>query len=101
MVGFGTFYATLTYAKIYAPGWLVAATFQLNIVAGSLLVPLINKENKRIPIQSIIISIIILIGVFTMQIEHANAVPFIGVVLTIIPLLVSYLSYLFCNREMS
>src|SRR5699024_4005263 len=37
-VGFGFFYAPLTFATIYAPGWLVAATFQLNIVAGSLLV---------------------------------------------------------------
>lgn len=99
-VGFGLFYAPLAFGTVYAPGWLVAATFQLNIVAGSLLVPLINKENKRIPIQSVIISVIILIGVFTMQIEHATAVPIIGVVLTVIPLLVSSISYPLGNRKM-
>src|SRR5699024_7607217 len=38
-VGFGLFYAPLTFATVYGPGWLVAATFQLTIIAGSLLVP--------------------------------------------------------------
>jgi len=78
-VGFGFFYAPLTFATIYAPGWLVAATFQLNIVAGSLLVPLINKQNRKIPIQSVFISLIIIFGVFLMQIEHAENVAMKGV----------------------
>lgn len=99
-VGFGFFYAPLTFATIYAPGWLVAATFQLNIVAGSLLVPFINKKNRSIPIQSVIISIIIIIGVFLMQIEHADNVPIEGVILTIIPLLISSISYPLGNRKM-
>ncbi len=99
-VGFGLFYAPLAFGTVYAPGWLVAATFQLNIVAGSLLVPFINKENKRIPFQSIIISVIILIGVFTMQLEHATVVPVIGVVLTVIPLIVSSIAYPLGNRKM-
>src|SRR5699024_12792478 len=55
-IGFCFFYAPLTFATIHAPGWLVAATFQLNIVAGSLLVPFINKSNRSIPIQSVFIS---------------------------------------------
>src|SRR5690625_4225590 len=52
-VGFGLFYAPLTYATIYAPGWLVASTFQLNIVAGSLLVPLkIGRASFRERVKS-------------------------------------------------
>lgn len=77
-VGFGLFYAPLTFATIYAPGWLVAATFQLNIVAGSLLVPFINKKNKSIPVQSVMISMMIILGIVLMQIEHADAVPIKG-----------------------
>ena len=46
-IGFCFFYAPLTFATIHAPGWLVAATFQLNIVAGSLLVPFINKSKSE------------------------------------------------------
>lgn len=99
-VGFGLFYAPLTYATIYAPGWLVASTFQLNIVAGSLLVPLINKTNRSIPIQSVIISLIIVTGVAMTQIEHADAVPLKGLVLTIIPLIVSSIAYPLGNRKM-
>jgi len=99
-VGFGTFYATLTYATVHAPGWLVAATFQLNIVAGSLLVPLINKKNRKIPIQSVLISSVIILGVVIMQIEHANQVPLKGVLLTIFPLLIAAVSYPLGNRKM-
>ncbi|MGM8365769.1 DMT family transporter [Virgibacillus sp. W0181] len=99
-VGFGLFYAPIAFGTVYAPGWLVAATFQLNIIAGSLLVPFINKENRHIPMQSIFISIIILIGVFMMQIEHANKVSFIAVIWTVIPLLVSSVSYPLGNRKM-
>jgi len=99
-VGFGTFYATLTYATIYAPGWLVAATFQLNIVAGSLLVPFINKRNKVIPVQSVLVSLIIILGVVIMQVEHANQVTPPELALTIIPLIVAAISYPLGNRKM-
>lgn len=99
-VGFGLFYAPLTFATIYAPGWLIAATFQLNIVAGSLLVPFINKVNRTIPIQSVIISLIIIAGVVLTQLEHAGAVSSKALVLTIIPLLVSAISYPLGNRKM-
>lgn len=99
-VGFGIFYAMLTYPTIYAPGWLVAATFQLNIVAGSLLVPFINEENKTIPLQSVFISVIIIFGVFMMQIEHASKVTPSELALTIIPLIVAAISYPLGNRKM-
>lgn len=99
-VGFGTFYATLTYATVHAPGWLVAATFQLNIVAGSLLVPYINKKNTSIPIQSVFVSFIIILGVFIMQLEHASKVPISGVMLTVLPLIVAAISYPIGNRKM-
>src|SRR5699024_10057285 len=98
-VGFGLFYAPLTYATVYAPGWLVAATFQLNIVAGSLLVPFINKSNRNIPIQSVIISLIIIFGVVLMQLEHADTVPLKGLILTVIPLIISSISYPLGNRK--
>lgn len=60
-VGFGLFYAPLTFSTIYGPGWLVAATFQLTIISGSLLVPFLSKGKKqRIPMQSVFISLAIL-----------------------------------------
>lgn len=99
-VGFGFFYAPLTFATVYAPGWLVAATFQLSIVAGSLLVPFINKANNKIPLSSVFVSIIIVIGVFVMQIEHAGNVSYKAVVLTVVPLIISSIAYPLGNRKM-
>ncbi|PAE29363.1 hypothetical protein CHI07_09405 [Paenibacillus sp. 7884-2] len=100
-VGFGLFYAPLTFATIYGPGWLVAATFQLTIIAGSLLVPFLNNKIKqKIPIQSIFISLIILAGVFIMQFEHASSVPLISVLLCVIPLIISAFAYPLGNRKM-
>lgn len=39
VVGFVFFYAPLTYAAAFSPGWLVAGTWQLTILAGVLLTP--------------------------------------------------------------
>lgn len=100
-VGFGLFYAPLTFATIYGPGWLVAATFQITIIAGSLLVPFLNKKVKqRIPVQSIFISLIILSGVFIMQLEHASSVPTTSVVLSVIPMVIAAFAYPLGNRKM-
>lgn len=98
-VGFGLFYAPLTFATVYGPGWLVAATFQLTIIAGSLLVPLLDKKGI-IPLQSIFISLIILAGVFIMQVEHASSTPFFGILLIVIPLVISAFAYPLGNRKM-
>lgn len=100
-IGFGLFYTPLTFATMYGPGWLVAATFQLTIIAGSLLVPLLNKKMKqRIPIQSIFISLIILAGVFIMQFEYAGSVPMMDVALCVVPLVISAFAYPLGNRKM-
>ncbi|RDW19818.1 DMT family transporter [Oceanobacillus chungangensis] len=100
-VGFGLFYAPLTFASIYGPDWLVAATFQITIIAGSLLVPFLNKGNKqRIPMQSVFISLIILAGVFIMQFEHASSVPIMNVILCVIPLIITAFAYPLGNRKM-
>ncbi|RDW18120.1 hypothetical protein CWR48_11040 [Oceanobacillus arenosus] len=100
-IGFGLFYAPLTFASIYGPGWLVAATFQITIIAGSLLVPFLHKGNKqRIPVQSVFISLIILAGIFIMQLEHASSVPLINIVLCVVPLIISAFAYPLGNRKM-
>jgi len=100
-VGFGLFYAPLTFATVYGPGWLIAATFQLTIIAGSLLVPFLNKNQKQtIPIQATFISLIILAGVCIMQSEHASSVSIIHVLLCVIPIIVSAFAYPLGNRKM-
>ncbi|HZW67514.1 MAG TPA: multidrug resistance efflux transporter family protein [Pseudogracilibacillus sp.] len=101
-IGFGLFYAPLTFSTVYGPGWLVAATFQITIIAGSLLVPFMSKKGEikqTIPIQSIFVSLIILAGVFLMQLEHASSVPVSAVILIVIPLVISAFAYPLGNRK--
>ncbi len=102
-VGFGLFYAPITFATVYGPGWLVAATFQITIVAGSLLVPFLNgkhTDREGIPIKSVLISSIIVIGVFLMQLEHASVVPVMSVIICVLVLIVSAFAYPLGNRKM-
>jgi drug/metabolite transporter (DMT)-like permease len=102
-VGFGLFYAPIAFSTVYGPGWLVAATFQITIIAGSLLVPFLHKTTgprQRIPLQSILISLVILAGVFIMQAEHASAIPLLNVWLCVLPLLLAAFAYPLGNRKM-
>lgn len=46
--GFVLFYAPITFAAAYGPGWLIAGTWQITIVAGVLLSPFFY-ETKHSP----------------------------------------------------
>ena len=96
-VGFGLFYAPLTFASAYGQSWLVAGCWQITIVAGILLTPLFKQ---KIPLKSLLMSFIILIGVFLIQYEQASEVNFSQVLLSIIPILIAAFSYPLGNRKM-
>ncbi|WP_207400640.1 DMT family transporter [Actinomadura roseirufa] len=67
-VGFGLFYAPMCLAADLAPGWTVAATWQVTIVCGMLLAPLLYRDERaRIPGRGLALSAVILAGVFLTQ----------------------------------
>lgn len=73
IIGFGILYTSLAIASLLSPGWMVAATFQINILAGILLAPFIYPdERKLIPRRALILSGIIIAGVFVMQFEKMS-----------------------------
>lgn len=79
IIGFGCLYTLLAVASLWSPGWMVAATFQVNILAGILLAPLIYPDHRRrIPKRSLLLSVIILAGVFVMQFEKLTQLHSIG-----------------------
>lgn len=110
VVAFVFFYGPLTYAAAFSPGWLLAGTWQLTIVAGALLAPLFtivvktNQGNQlirqRIPLKSLGITSIILVGVFVIQIPHAQNVELGTLLLGIIPVVFAAFSYPLGNRKM-
>lgn len=101
-IGFGVFYAPLTFAAAYSPSWLVASTWQITIVAGMLIAPLINKTsfNTSISFKSLIFSLIILIGIVIMQVSQAGAMTTNELFLGIVPVLIAAFAYPLGNRKM-
>lgn len=110
VVAFVLFYAPLTYAAAFSPGWLVAGTWQLTILAGVLLTPLfmitlqtkdgIRIVRQKIPLVSLSITFIILIGVILIQIPHAQTVTIQTLLFGVLPILFAAFAYPLGNRKM-
>ncbi|WP_394238431.1 multidrug resistance efflux transporter family protein [Niallia oryzisoli] len=109
-VGFGLFYAPMCFSTAYAPGWLVAATFQVTIVFGSLLAPLFydniettsgtKRVRSKIPFRGLAFSMVILAGVILMQIEHAKDITGKELLYATIPMVIASIAYPLGNRKM-
>lgn len=109
-VGFVLFYGPITFAAAFGPGWLVAGTWQLTIIAGVLLgplfytiVPSINgpiKIRHRIPLKALFISFFILIGIILIQWQHAQELTVNMVLASIFPVVMAAFAYPLGNRKM-
>ncbi|WP_301108816.1 multidrug resistance efflux transporter family protein [Sporosarcina sp.] len=110
-VAFVLFYGPLTFSAGYSPGWLVAGTWQMTIVAGILLAPFFTFQAKsetgelrtirhRIPTASLVISSVILVGVVLIQIPHASSVSTKTILLGTLPLVIAAFAYPLGNRKM-
>ena len=109
-IGFGLFYAPLSFAAAYGPGWLVAGTWQITIVSGSLLAPLffetkqagnsLVRVRSKIPIIGLMMSILIIIGVGIMQIEHAGDFSASALIYGVLPVIIASFAYPLGNRKM-
>ena len=109
-VGFGLFYAPLCFAAAYSPGWLIAGTWQITIIAGTLLAPLFlitlhtNKGplqvRGQIPIKGLLVSLIIVAGVSLMQLEHIASVSSASIWFGFLPVILAAFAYPLGNRKM-
>lgn len=102
IIGFGVFYVPLTFAAAYGPSWLVASTWQITIVAGMLISPIINKTGfkKTISFQALVFSLIILLGIVLMQISQTKSISIDELLLGTIPVLIAAFAYPLGNRKM-
>lgn len=109
-IGFGLFYAPLSYASAYGASWLVAGTWQITIVCGAIISPFfykyvdtkngIVKIRNKIPKKSLLMSSVILLGIFLMQFEEVRKIQDIKVLFGIIPVIIAAFSYPLGNRKM-
>ncbi|WP_312094456.1 multidrug resistance efflux transporter family protein [Niallia sp.] len=110
-VGFGLFYGGICFAGAYGPGWLVAGTWQLTIISGTLLAPLFYEKKisgngsmqltrRKIPFRSLTFSIFIVLGVIIMQLEFAVSIALKDALFCLIPILIASFAYPLGNRKM-
>lgn len=105
-VGFVLFYAPITFAAAFGPGWLVSGTWQFTIVAGVLLAPFFitviagKTVRQKIPLISLLISCVILGGILLIQVPQAQSVPTKNLLLGILPVVVAAFAYPLGNRKM-
>lgn len=95
-IGFSLFYLPLTFASNYGTSWLVAATWQFTIVAGTLLSPLFNQKIHK---KSLFCAILILIGVFVLQFDNITNFKLSDIIYCLIPMIIAAINYPLGNRK--
>lgn len=109
-VAFVFFYAPLTFAAEFSPGWLISGTWQITIISGMLLAPLfvekimINNEERfirhKIPWRSLLISSIMILGIIIIQVPQFSEISIHTFLLGFVPVLIAAFSYPLGNRKM-
>ncbi len=67
-IGFGLFYAPLAYAAKFTPGWVVASTWQVTILATFLVLMIFGKNAPK---RSVMLSFIIFAGILLVNLTQA------------------------------
>ncbi|MFI7102173.1 multidrug resistance efflux transporter family protein [Streptomyces sp. NPDC050161] len=96
-VGFGLFYAPLTWAGEAGAGWLVASTWQLVIVAGIAIGAL---NGGRVPLRTVGVSALIVAGVVLAQLQHAEGTGALTALKVVLPVAVAAVAYPLGNRRL-
>ena len=107
-VGFGLFYAPLTFASVYSPGWLVAGSWQMTIIAGSLLVPFLGVNTshtqgsvwRKLPWKELKWSSVIILGVFLILWDQMSSISWTLALAGFIPVVFAAFMYPLGNRKM-
>lgn len=89
-VGYGCFYAPLCFAASYAPGWVIASTWQSTILATPLVLLFFGR---RVPMRGVLLSSLIFVGILLVNLEHANAMSVIEILLSVVPVLFAAMAY--------
>jgi drug/metabolite transporter (DMT)-like permease len=68
-IGFGLFYACISYSASFAPAWVVATTWQATILATPLV---LLGFGKRVPWRALLFSLLIFAGVVLVNVSQAG-----------------------------
>ncbi len=94
-VGFGVFYALISFSASYAPGWVVAATWQMTILATPVVLLMFGR---RVPLRALGFTLLVFAGVLLINLEQAGTLPAGDVLMGALPVLVAAFAYPFGNQ---
>jgi drug/metabolite transporter (DMT)-like permease len=89
-VGFGIFYAGVSFAAGFAPSWVLATTWQLTILMSPIVLAFFGR---RVPVRGFFFTALIFAGIVLVNLEQAQAVSVQAALLGIIPMLISAIAY--------
>lgn len=89
-IGFGCFYALICFSADHAPGWIIATTWQLTIIA-SLFV--LTCFGRSFPKKTWIFSLIVFTGVLMVNLSHIATTDIKGVFMGGLPVLFAAFCY--------
>ena len=94
-VGFGVFYALISFSAVYAAGWIVATTWQTTILATPIVLVLFGR---KVPTRGLLLISLIFCGILLVNVEHARATS-LGIMLTsALPVFVAAFAYPIGNQ---
>jgi drug/metabolite transporter (DMT)-like permease len=89
-LGFTLFYAGIAFAASYAPGWVIATTWQTTILATPVV---LAAFGRRVPVRGVLFAVLIFAGILLVNVEYAVTASWRNVLLGGLPVLVSAFAY--------
>jgi drug/metabolite transporter (DMT)-like permease len=89
-IGFGVFYALISFSSEFAAGWIVATTWQTTILATPIVLVFFGR---KVPTRGLLFSGLIFIGILLVNIEHAGSTSLNIMLASALPVLVAAFAY--------
>ncbi len=89
-VGFGLFYSLLCYSATFSPGWVIATTWQLTILASPLVLILFGR---KVPRKAFAFTILIICGIVLVNLSEADRVDIKTLLMGGLPVIVAAFAY--------
>lgn len=94
-IGFGVFYSLLTFSATFAPGWVVATTWQSTILATPIVLFFFKK---KVPMKGIFYTGIIFLGIVMVTFQQASAASVSAIIFGIVPVILAAFAYPIGNQ---
>jgi drug/metabolite transporter (DMT)-like permease len=89
-IGFGAFYALITFSSRYATGWVVATTWQTTILATPIVLAFFGR---KVPRKGLLFTGLIFVGILLVNLEHAKSAHLREFLFSALPVLAAAFAY--------